>query len=60
MDGYTLAYRLKRLLRAHAPTLLALTGHGQVSDRRRALRAGFSAHVVKPIDLARLLAIVEQ
>jgi CheY-like chemotaxis protein len=38
---------------------VALTGYGQPEDRERALRAGFDAHVVKPIDpeeLNRLLS----
>ncbi len=39
--------------------ILALTGYGQPSDRQRALRAGFSDHLVKPIDIERLLAILE-
>jgi len=39
--------------------LLALTGYGQPSDRQRALRAGFSDHLAKPIDIERLLAILE-
>jgi PAS domain S-box-containing protein len=59
MNGYQLARKLKRLLPSSPPTLLALTGYGQLSDRKRALRAGFSDHLVKPIDLERLLAILE-
>jgi CheY-like chemotaxis protein len=59
MDGYQLARKLKRLFPSAPPTLLALTGYGQPSDRKRALRAGFSDHLVKPIDIERLLAILE-
>jgi PAS domain S-box-containing protein len=59
MDGYQLARKLKRLFPSAPPTLLALTGYGQPSDRQRALRAGFSDHLVKPIDIERLLAILE-
>jgi CheY-like chemotaxis protein len=36
-----------------------MTGYGQAEDRRRALEAGFDAHLVKPVDpelLTRLLA----
>ena len=39
--------------------LVALTGYGQPEDERRALEAGFDAHLVKPVDpdvLERLLA----
>jgi DNA-binding response OmpR family regulator len=59
MNGYQLARKLKRLWPSSPPILLALTGYGQHSDRKRALRAGFSDHLVKPIDLERLLAILE-
>jgi signal transduction histidine kinase len=59
MDGYEVARRLKRQLGKGAPTLLALTGYGQLSDRKLALSAGFSEHLVKPIDLEQLLAIIE-
>ena len=34
--------------------LVALTGWGQDEDRRRSEEAGFDAHVVKPVDHARL------
>ena len=30
--------------------LIAMTGYGQAEDRRRALAAGFDAHLVKPVD----------
>ena len=39
---------------ANSPRLIALTGYGQETDRRRALEAGFHEHLVKPIDLADL------
>jgi CheY-like chemotaxis protein len=37
-----------------ATTLIALTGWGQDSDRRRALEAGFDFHLTKPVDPAAL------
>jgi CheY-like chemotaxis protein len=30
---------------------VALTGYGQASDRERSQAAGFSAHLVKPVEL---------
>lgn len=39
--------------------LIALTGYGQPADRRAALAAGFDAHFVKPLDPARLEALLE-
>jgi CheY-like chemotaxis protein len=38
--------------------LIALTGYGQLSDRAAALKAGFDAHMVKPIRLEQLAAIM--
>jgi len=53
MDGYELAARLKALKpELH---LVALTGYGQASDRERALRAGFSTHLVKPVEIGQVL-----
>jgi two-component system CheB/CheR fusion protein len=56
MDGLDIA----RSLRAGAETasmyLVALTGYGQPEDRRAARDAGFDDHLVKPVDLERLVA----
>lgn len=38
--------------------LVTLTGYGQPDDRRRAEEAGFDVHLVKPIDPARLNALL--
>ena len=54
LDGYQVARRLRSELLARAPYLVAMTGYGQPEDRRRAMDAGFDAHLVKPIDHARL------
>jgi PAS domain S-box-containing protein len=54
MDGYELAVRLRDALGAAQVSLIALTGYGQPSDRRRSAQAGFDAHFVKPVDVQRL------
>ncbi len=60
MDGYEVARRLKTSYTGRdSVRLLALTGYGQEEDRRRAREAGFEHHLVKPIDLDRLHAILE-
>lgn len=48
MDGYETAGHLRRLpgLRMR---LVALTGYGSAQDRERSARAGFDAHLVKPV-----------
>lgn len=39
--------------------LIALTGYGQERDRNQSSHAGFQAHVVKPVDLAKLIALLD-
>jgi CheY-like chemotaxis protein/two-component sensor histidine kinase len=60
MDGYEVARRLRALPGLDGVLLIAMTGYGQDRDRRRARRAGFDHHLVKPVDpeaLRRLLAL---
>jgi signal transduction histidine kinase/ActR/RegA family two-component response regulator len=40
--------------------LVAVTGYGQPEDRARAEEAGFDAHLVKPVDLDELRAVIER
>jgi signal transduction histidine kinase/CheY-like chemotaxis protein len=59
IDGYELATRLLALPEAADCRLIALTGYGQEHDRRRSLDAGFHEHLVKPVDVDRLVRLVE-
>ncbi|HEX7843783.1 MAG TPA: ATP-binding protein, partial [Kofleriaceae bacterium] len=54
MDGYELAARLRRRFPARSLRLVAVTGYGQESDRKRVLEAGFDGHLVKPVDVTHL------
>jgi CheY-like chemotaxis protein/anti-sigma regulatory factor (Ser/Thr protein kinase) len=58
MDGYELARRLRERPGLAEVPVVALTGYGQASDRDRTKAAGFSEHLVKPIDLQRLHEVV--
>jgi PAS domain S-box-containing protein len=58
MDGNELARRLRMDPRTRPMLLVAVTGYGQEQDRRVALEAGFDHHMVKPVDLDRLAAIL--
>ena len=51
MDGYELAARLRELPGLSGIRLIAVTGYGQESDRRKSEAAGFQDHLVKPVDL---------
>jgi PAS domain S-box-containing protein len=58
MDGYELATRLREALMESTPRLISLTGYGQQTDRDRSMAAGFDRHLVKPVDMRRLLATI--
>ncbi|MBZ0232981.1 MAG: PAS domain S-box protein [Deltaproteobacteria bacterium] len=58
MDGYELAHRMRDKLGDTTPHFVALTGYGRDNDRARSAEAGFAGHLVKPVDLGRLLATV--
>ena len=53
-------YELLRRIRERHPELpsVALTAYASPDDRLRAMRAGFQAHLTKPLDAAKLVAIL--
>ncbi|HLY39251.1 MAG TPA: response regulator [Candidatus Binatia bacterium] len=53
-DGYSLIRKLRTVGGTTIPAI-ALTAYAQESDRRRALAAGFQAHLAKPVQPGRLL-----
>jgi signal transduction histidine kinase/ActR/RegA family two-component response regulator len=60
IDGYKLAALLRSDIETSQILLIAVTGYGGEEDRRNAANAGFDHHLVKPIDLSRLTAILEK
>jgi signal transduction histidine kinase/ActR/RegA family two-component response regulator len=50
MDGYCAAKAIRQQRGGVDAYLIAITGWGQHEDKRRALEAGFAAHVTKPVD----------
>ena len=50
MSGYELARKIRERLPRGEIQLIAVTGYGQPTDRDEATRAGFDAHLLKPID----------
>lgn len=57
IDGYEVARRVRSLI-GPGVSLVALTGYGQPDDRRRALDAGFDAHLTKPVKISVLEELV--
>jgi CheY-like chemotaxis protein len=58
LDGYEVARRIRAQPWGRSMTLVALTGWGQESDRRRSGEAGFDSHMVKPLDLDKLMELL--
>lgn len=59
MNGYDLARHLRELPETSASILVAVTGWGQEKDRQLSSSAGFDYHLVKPVELARILEVIE-
>jgi CheY-like chemotaxis protein len=60
MDGYELAGHLRNLPGLAGLQLIALTGYGQDSDRKRAFEAGFQHHLIKPVDISAIEATLRE
>jgi len=60
MDGYQLIHRVRSLPPEEGGKVpaAALTAHARSQDRRKALRAGFQTHVVKPVEPLELITVV--
>lgn len=60
MDGIETARRLKQEPWGKSVQLIALTGWGQPEDLQRTRAAGFDAHLVKPLEIDRLLDLLKK
>jgi PAS domain S-box-containing protein len=60
IDGNELARRLLAQGESANAVLIAVTGYGHDSDRRRTLAAGFAHHLVKPADSGELARILTE
>jgi PAS domain S-box-containing protein len=58
MDGLEATRRIRRLETIAQPTIIAITGWGQESDRERSKAAGLDEHLVKPVDIDQLQALM--
>ncbi len=59
MNGYDLARHLRQAPETAHSVLVAVTGWGQEKDRQESKSAGFNHHLVKPIELAQVMEIIE-
>lgn len=56
LDGYHVAAQLRQHMHTQHALIIAITGYGYDSDRRRSQQAGFDLHFVKPVDVQALLS----
>jgi DNA-binding response OmpR family regulator len=59
MDGYETCRRMRSEPWGEAICVVALTGWGQERDRRKSRAAGFDHHLVKPVDIEELSALID-
>lgn len=59
LTGYEIARAARARPELDAVKLVAITGWGQASDKARALEEGFDIHMTKPVDVDRLLALLQ-
>jgi CheY-like chemotaxis protein len=59
MDGFEVLRRLRADPRTRQVPVLAVSANAMPADRERAAQAGFAHYVTKPIDLPRLLTLLD-
>jgi CheY-like chemotaxis protein len=60
MNGYELVEALRGMTPYRDTPMIAVTGYTEYDDRGRSLRAGFNAHLTKPIEPTRLLDLMNE
>lgn len=60
MNGFEIARAVRREPWGRRIILMAVTGWGQEADKQRSREAGFDHHLVKPVDPAVLLRLLEE
>ena len=58
LDGYQLVGRLRAAPLLADAAMIALSGYGQPQDMAASKQAGFARHLVKPVDIGQLLAVL--
>ena len=59
MDGLQLVKHLRALPHSTTKLMVAVTGYGSESDRKRFSVSGFDEHLVKPVILKKILMLLE-
>ena len=59
ISGIEVARRVRAEV-ANPPPLIAITGYGQERDREASFQAGFYEHMTKPVDIDKLVALLDR
>lgn len=59
MNGYQLAREVRQLPGYERTPMVAVTGYSMFDDKERSSKAGFNAHMTKPIDPRALIDLIE-
>jgi signal transduction histidine kinase len=60
MDGFEVVKLLRQQSFCAEAMIIAVTGYGQPEDRQRVIEAGFDHHLVKPVDIDELKALLQR
>jgi CheY-like chemotaxis protein len=60
MSGYEVTPRLRECLPDKPPLIVAVTGYGEESDRRRSEEVGIDLHLVKPVEPLALMSLLSR
>ena len=60
MNGYQLAREMRTMPGYETVPMVAVTGYSMFDDKERSIKAGFNAHMTKPIDPQALVDLITQ
>jgi PAS domain S-box-containing protein len=60
MDGFEVARRMREMPALAGTRLIAMTGYGQDGHLQAAKDVGFNAHLLKPVDYAALIKVLDE
>jgi two-component system, chemotaxis family, CheB/CheR fusion protein len=60
MNGFEVARRLREIPATNRLLLIAVTGYGTEADRLQSEQAGIDMHLLKPVDLRELAALLKR
>ena len=60
IDGFEIARQIRAAPATANALLVAMTGYSRAQDRKKSLEAGFNYHLEKPVDIDKLLELLNE